>query len=129
MTTSRILGLVLVWTIFALVTRLATAVANAQVQNEEAQDTTHNVRVGIIKLKDGSHSEELIVRLGNESDSVSSEGSPNILEITKPDLGNSATSEERFVASASWVQSLKAFIKDPVLFTKMFLTIRKFFNY
>ncbi|KAE8879034.1 hypothetical protein PF005_g27344 [Phytophthora fragariae] len=94
-------SLALIVTIFALVVSFAAVVTNAEVQNEE---TSRNLRVGIINLKDGSRSAKLVVQLDDDSNT---EGSTNELEITKPAVGDSASTEERFVATASWAQALK----------------------
>ncbi|KAG6572647.1 putative secreted RxLR effector protein [Phytophthora cinnamomi] len=115
-------SLTLLLTMIALIASFATVFANAEATNEETPDTSRNLRVGIIDLKAGSRSAQMIVMLND--DPAASEGSPAVLEITQPDAGDS---EERSVATASWAQALKNFIKDPVLFTKMFVYIRKYF--
>ncbi|EGZ09091.1 hypothetical protein PHYSODRAFT_305867 [Phytophthora sojae] len=112
-------SLALILTLLALI---ATTLAHAEVvQNEEVQDTSRNLRVGIIKLQGGSRSAEVIVMLDD-----SNSGSTDVLEIAKPQVEDS---EERFVAVASWVQALKNFVKNPVQFTLMFVLVRRFFAY
>ncbi|GMF33543.1 unnamed protein product [Phytophthora lilii] len=124
---------VMIATIIVLLATASNLAAAAAVVIDEATreastaTPTPNLRVGLITVKAGKQTAELIVVL-HDGSHPSSDGTADF-NITQLSVGDSGATEERAsIPSGSWAEALRNFIKNPVLFTKMFIVIRKWFH-
>ncbi|KAF1785647.1 hypothetical protein GQ600_18751 [Phytophthora cactorum] len=105
-------SLVLLVTVMTAIASLTAAFTTTEAMNRvvpAATTATPNLRVGMVRIKDGNRTADVVLF-------------PKHCSIRH---GDSAATEERAMPFGSWVEALKKFIKNPVLFTKIFILIRK----
>ncbi|ETL87982.1 hypothetical protein L917_12924 [Phytophthora nicotianae] len=119
----------------AVITGLIAAATTPEAMNQAtpAVTTAPNLRVGMIKLKDGNRTADVVVVLldGSKSENTPiSKDNSSVYNFTQLDIGDSSATEERAIPTGSWLKALRNFFKNPVLFTKSFIKFRtgKFFH-
>ncbi|ETP51322.1 hypothetical protein F442_03530 [Phytophthora nicotianae P10297] len=109
-----------------MITTLIAGFTTSEAINRATPDATTAIpylRVGKVRIKDGNRTGEVVVVFhdGSENATISDDA----YAMTQLDTGHSAATEERAMLTGSWVRALKNFIKNPVLFAKMFSAARK----